>query len=164
MKTETSSISETDLDLQKKTYPCYQCGICSGSCPVARLVDNFRPRLIVQETQFGDSKKLIESDVIWMCAACYNCYEHCPQGIKVTDVILELQSDAIGHGIIPKKFPRIIDAIYKNGLTNTLVGFQLKQREKAGLKAPPSPNTEAARKIIEETGLLSAIKKTGGSE
>lgn len=155
---------ETDLDLQKKAYPCYQCGICSGGCPVARHVDNFRPRLIVQETQFENNKEMIKSDVIWMCAACYNCYEHCPQGIKVTDIILGLQSKAIEHGIVPKKFPRIIDVIYKTGLTNTLVSFQLKQREKAGLKVPPSPNVEAARRIIEETGLLSLLKKAEGSE
>ncbi len=157
--TKTSS-DQLDLGLIDETYTCYQCGICSGGCPVARYGEELRPRLIVQETQLGHGSELIKSDEIWKCAACYNCYEQCPQGVKVTDVILEIQSKAIEHGVVPNKFSRTIDAIYKSGLTGTLVDFQLKQREKIGLKAPPAPNVEAARKIIEDTGLLELIKKT----
>jgi heterodisulfide reductase subunit C len=155
---------EAELDLQKKASPCYQCGVCSGGCPVARFADDFRPRLIVLETQFGEKKELIKSDVIWKCAACYNCYEHCPQGIKVTDIIMELQSEAIKSGEIPKKFSLLVNTIYKNGLTNTLGSFQLKQREKSGLAAPPSANIEAAKKIIEDTGILSVLKKSEDDE
>lgn len=158
MAVEVSSVLDVSVDFEAETYPCYQCGVCSGGCPVARLVDDFRPRLIVQETLF-DLDKLVESEVIWKCAACYNCYESCPQGVKVTDVILDLQSEAIGRGIVPKKFSRLIGMVHKNGLTNTLVGFQLKQREKAGLKAPPVPGAEAAKGIIEDTGLYAIVKK-----
>ncbi len=104
METGTFSVPETDLDLLKKASPCYQCGVCSGGCPAARFADDFRPRKIVLETQFGEKEELIKNDVIWKCAACYNCYEHCPQGIKVTDIIMELQSEAIKSGVIPNKF------------------------------------------------------------
>ena len=164
METGTFSVPETDLDLQKKASPCYQCGVCSGGCPVARFADDFRPRLLVLETQFGENKELIKSDVIWKCAACYNCYEHCPQGIKVTDIIMELQSEAIKQGEIPKKLSMLVNTIYKNGLTNTLGGFGQKQREKYGLAAPPTPDVEAAKKIIEDTGILALVKKPEGDE
>jgi heterodisulfide reductase subunit C len=159
MATVSPSTAEAELELQKKASPCYQCGVCSGGCPAARFADDFRPRKIVLETQFGESEEMLKSDVIWKCAACYNCYEHCPQGIKVTDIIMDLQSEAIRQGEVPKKFTMLVNTIYKNGLTNTLGAFGQKQREKYGLSAPPSPDVEAAKRIIEDTGILSLVKK-----
>jgi hypothetical protein len=48
--------------------------------------------------------------------------------------------------------------VYKNGLTNTLVGFVQKQREKTGLKEPPEVNIKAAQSIMEKTGATDFLK------
>ena len=149
-------------DLRERVYTCYQCGICSGGCPVAPLEKSFRPREIVQKTQHTKVKELINSSTIWKCTACYKCYEQCPQNVKVTDVIMELQSQALKEGIAPPKFQKVMGMVYKNGLTNTLVGFVQKQREKAGLKEPPEPNIKAAQTIMEKTGALNFLKSEGG--
>ncbi|MBU2560244.1 4Fe-4S dicluster domain-containing protein, partial [archaeon] len=86
MSSDISSIRE-------RVYTCYQCGICSGGCPVAPLLKGFRPREIVQKTQHAKISELVRGGAIWKCTACYKCYEQCPQGVKVTDVIMELQSE-----------------------------------------------------------------------
>lgn len=155
--------SET-TNFREMVYTCYQCGVCSGGCPVALLENGFRPREIVQKTQHEKISELANDPVIWMCAACYNCYEHCPQNVKVTDVIMELQSEALKMGVAPQKFQKIMGMVYKNALTNTLVGFISKQREKAGLTEPPTPNVKAAQSIMEKTGVVSLLKLDGGKK
>lgn len=145
-------------NFREMVYTCNQCGVCSGTCPVASLDSGFRPREIIQKTQHGDILKLISNGAIWKCAACYNCYEHCPQNVKVTDVIMGLQSEALKEGIAPAKFQKVMRMVYKNGLTNILVGFVSKQRKKAGLSDPPGVNVKAVKTIMEKTGVLDFFK------
>ncbi len=151
-------MSSDATNLRERVYTCYQCGICSGGCPVAPLDKSFRPREIMQKTQHTKVRELVSGSVIWKCTACYKCYEQCPQDVKVTDVIMELQSEALREGTAPAKFQKVMGMIYKNGLTNTLVGFVQKQREKAGLKEPPSVNIKAAQSIMEKTGATDFLK------
>ncbi len=33
--------------------------------------------------------------MLWDCVTCYQCQEHCPQGVKVTDVLYELKNQAM---------------------------------------------------------------------
>jgi heterodisulfide reductase subunit C len=37
------------------------------------------------------------STMLWDCVTCYQCQEHCPQGVKVTDVLYELKNLAINE-------------------------------------------------------------------
>jgi heterodisulfide reductase subunit C len=32
------------------------------------------------------------SRMLWYCLTCYQCQEHCPQGVKVTDIFYELKN------------------------------------------------------------------------
>jgi heterodisulfide reductase subunit C len=32
------------------------------------------------------------SNMLWDCVTCYQCQEHCPQGVKVTDILYELKN------------------------------------------------------------------------
>ncbi len=50
--------------------------------------------------------------MLWDCTTCYLCQEHCPQGVKVTDVLYELKNLAyqrlrneyrIGNPVVPSK-------------------------------------------------------------
>jgi heterodisulfide reductase subunit C len=158
------SLSSDITKIRERVYTCYQCGICSGGCPVASLEKSFRPREIVQKTQHSRVQELVSGSTIWKCTACYNCYEQCPQNVKVTDVIMELQSEALKEGIAPPKFQKVMGMVYKNGLTNTLVGFVAKQREKAGLKEPPKVNIKAAQSIMEKTGAKDFLKSEGDKD
>jgi heterodisulfide reductase subunit C len=32
--------------------------------------------------------------MLWECVTCYQCQEHCPQGVKVADILYELKNSA----------------------------------------------------------------------
>ncbi|GAI12041.1 unnamed protein product, partial [marine sediment metagenome] len=46
---------------------CYQCGICTGTCPW-NLVRSFIVRRIIHEAQLGATD--FGSEQVWLCATC----------------------------------------------------------------------------------------------
>ncbi|GAG25074.1 unnamed protein product, partial [marine sediment metagenome] len=61
---------------------CYQCGLCTGSCPW-NLVRSFLVRRLMHESQLGLVD--FESDDVWLCASCGMCVERCPRGVEIID-------------------------------------------------------------------------------
>lgn len=101
MAAETSFIFESEVDIQKESHPCYQCGICSGSCPMARLDRYFNPRRMVVHSQLNRPDISAKNDAIWLCAGCFCCSFHCPNDVKVADIVAELREMAIKQGNVP---------------------------------------------------------------
>jgi heterodisulfide reductase subunit C len=67
---------------------CYQCGTCSGSCPVAPAGGmDYTPRIIMRMIQAGMEDQVLSSQTVWTCAACYSCAVRCPRDIDITDVM-----------------------------------------------------------------------------
>ena len=140
---------------------CYQCATCTGSCPVSKVDSRYNPRVMIEKALLGRKEEIIGSEALWWCTTCYTCQERCPQDVKVTEVIMALQNEAARLGNAPEKFLGGAEMLYKYALTAHIVGFVEKQRERLGLKKPPKISLEAAKKIIEETGLLELMKKEG---
>ena len=44
-------------------------------------------RLQMKDLAFG-------ARMVWNCVTCYQCQEHCPQGVRVADVLYELRQMA----------------------------------------------------------------------
>lgn len=88
-------------EFKSKSYACYQCGICTGVCPMVRLSDSFRPRSIVLGAQNDRIEELAKNESLWLCATCYCCYENCPQKVNVTELITDLKKEAVKHGNVP---------------------------------------------------------------
>ncbi|MGE5672278.1 MAG: 4Fe-4S dicluster domain-containing protein [Mycobacterium leprae] len=70
---------------------CMQCGVCSGSCPMAAHMTD-PPRRLMAHIIAGDRERALQSDSIWYCINCYTCAVRCPQGISITDVMAALKS------------------------------------------------------------------------
>src|SRR5512138_721453 len=66
---------------------CFQCGTCTSDCPVSRYTDNYRPRTLIHMAQLGLKDRVLKSDTLWLCAACFTCTDRCPQGVEVASVI-----------------------------------------------------------------------------
>jgi len=71
---------------------CIQCGTCSGSCPLAPVMD-ITPRRLVGLVVAGRGAEALQSQSIWMCASCYTCTLRCPRGIPLTEVIYALKRE-----------------------------------------------------------------------
>lgn len=69
---------------------CYQCGICSGSCPL-RFAMDASPMQIVRMVHLGLEEKIFSSNTIWICSTCYTCQARCPRGIDIPKIIEALR-------------------------------------------------------------------------
>ncbi|MFH0897551.1 MAG: FAD-dependent oxidoreductase [Candidatus Bathyarchaeota archaeon] len=76
---------------------CYQCGTCTAVCPVARLLDFYRPNKIIHLAKLG-IRNVTQGNAVWLCAACNLCTENCPQGVKVKDIMHALKDLGIEEG------------------------------------------------------------------
>lgn len=65
---------------------CYQCGTCSGSCPMAEQI-TVLPRRIMALLQLGQREALDEANTPWVCASCHMCMIRCPRGIDIAKVM-----------------------------------------------------------------------------
>lgn len=78
---------------------CYQCGTCSGSCPVAPAGGmDYTPRIIIRMIQAGLEDEVLSSQTVWTCSACYLCAVRCPRDIDITDVMIRLRNLALIRG------------------------------------------------------------------
>lgn len=121
----------------EKLVECIQCGTCSGTCPVAYMMD-ITPRQIVGLFRAGHLEEILNSRSIWICASCYSCRVRCPSGILVTDMMYALKQIAMKAKIYPKNFPvyalssSFIDYVYKYG-RNFEFGLVIRYFSKAGI-------------------------------
>ena len=61
---------------------CYECGKCTGVCPVARYDQGFSPRSLLVRAVRGESEKLVSDVNVWSCLTCKLCDTRCPAGIE----------------------------------------------------------------------------------
>jgi heterodisulfide reductase subunit D len=60
---------------------CYECGKCSGICPVARFDASFSPRSLLVRLVQGEGEKLTDDSAVWSCLTCGLCDTRCPVSI-----------------------------------------------------------------------------------
>ncbi len=80
---------------------CYACENCTTVCPVVGNYDDpqqtldLLPHQIMRSLGFGLKDLAMGSRMLWDCLTCYQCQEHCPQGVTVTDILFELKNIAV---------------------------------------------------------------------
>lgn len=105
-------LQEKLLDAQKLKY-CYECGVCTASCPMMELApDSYNPRTLL-ETILLDPEKAITKPAVWLCGWCYKCYKRCPQKLKPPEVFLLVKTLAVEKGRL-EGFEDAVDIIGKN--------------------------------------------------
>ncbi|HIH44248.1 MAG TPA: 4Fe-4S dicluster domain-containing protein [Candidatus Methanoperedenaceae archaeon] len=73
---------------------CFNCTGCTVSCPVNEIDREFNPRKILRQSLLGMRKEVLSSELIWLCSSCYACYEHCPQDVRITEIMGALRTIA----------------------------------------------------------------------
>jgi len=79
---------------------CFQCGTCTGICPVSTTDENF-PRMFVLYSRFGIEERIKDSKEAWLCLQCRLCTEFCPRDAKPSDVMLALKRISVEGGNVP---------------------------------------------------------------
>jgi quinone-modifying oxidoreductase subunit QmoC len=100
---------------------CMQCGVCSGSCPT-----NFHsgwdhpPQELFMLIRAGKRDEVLNSNSMWNCVSCYNCYVRCPRKIPITHIMHGLAEYAYRIGRAPKNQPTLhLSQTFWNNATKT---------------------------------------------
>ncbi len=103
-------LNETIIELKKEIETlsnqhladCYQCGECTAGCPTAFAMDVV-PSKAIRLLQLGKIDEVINSNGIWLCAACNVCGERCPRGVDYSKI-----ADALRAIILRNKMSHLV--------------------------------------------------------
>jgi heterodisulfide reductase subunit C/nitrate reductase gamma subunit len=94
--------SRAELPYDAETFrACFTCQNCTTVCPVVAACDNpeetlgLLPHQIMCSLGLGLTDMACGAPMIWDCVTCYQCQEHCPQLVEVTDILYQLKNIAI---------------------------------------------------------------------
>ena len=99
-----------------RTYSCLDCGVCTGSCPVSRVLPTFSPRLIVEKALLELGDELLQDKDLWACLTCGRCFERCPTNINFPEFMRDLREEAAKRGLAP--------TLTHHGMLQTVMEFQ----------------------------------------
>jgi len=160
------NLSEMLKKVGHETSKCYQCGTCSGDCPVAKIDFSFNPRKIVLETTRNSS---IDSNLLWKCATCYKCYR-CPMEVNPAEVFSMARKILVKEGDVPKigeafarvikkygelsEFKLVFDVKGFKSINMTPLGvvWRMFRKGKISIRAKKSPSADEVKKIFEVIG------------
>jgi len=96
------------------TKPCFNCGSCTGICPVSKEEHSF-PRGLIRYSQLGIVN--FESEDLWKCVTCKSCVQQCPRGFEIVDLMKSLRKIIVteGVGYMPKSLHRVMASITSVG-------------------------------------------------
>jgi heterodisulfide reductase subunit C len=146
---------------------CFQCGTCTGSCASGRHTA-FRTRKVVRRAQLGLKDQILPSDDLWLCTTCYTCFERCPRGVEIPDIIFILRNMAVQAGYMAEAHKKVAGFLIKTGHMVPLSDEYKEKRKKFGLpEIPPTvmENKEAAekfQKLVKKTGFDKLVAGEGG--
>jgi Fe-S oxidoreductase len=63
---------------------CWQCGLCSASCPW-NMVRTLMPHKMICQSRYGLVD--LEDEDWWFCSTCNQCVSRCPRGVAITDIM-----------------------------------------------------------------------------
>lgn len=169
---EMLKISDIDMRFKKEVQKipggermmmCFQCGTCTSDCPIARFSDTYRPRKLLRMAQLGLKDRVLSSDQLWLCAACYTCVDHCPQDVELSSVIRALKNMAVQEGYMPFALKELGGAILETGLAYKIPELRLRKRQEVGLPPLPKANVDSVSKLFNRTGFSKLVQKGGNS-
>ena len=124
---------------------CIQCGVCTGSCPMASQME-YPPRKIIALIRAGMRDKVLSSSSMWFCLSCYLCSCRCPREVKPTELAHALESLATQQGYrvkgtrTPAMYRSFVNSIKANGRVHEfgmMFMFYLRTNLLAALKMLP---------------------------
>ena len=143
----------------EKLRLCFQCGTCTADCPIARFSEIYHPRKLMRMTQLGMKDRVLASEALWLCAACFTCVDHCPQGVNVAGVLTALRNIAVKEGIVPPVFRELTDNILNTGFAYRIPELRLKKRAERGLPALPVAPTKDIARLFDVLSVSKVAKK-----
>ena len=77
---------------------CYSCGTCVSMCLINQTCPDYNPRRILRMVMLDMRQETFENPTIWHCSSCDLCYPHCPQGIRISELMQAIKNIAVREG------------------------------------------------------------------
>jgi Fe-S oxidoreductase len=103
-----------ELAQKHKLLECIQCGMCTGSCPVARKA-NLNIRRYMREVSASGKVTIHPQNELWSCTTCSTCGIRCPKDLNPYDFLIDIRSMAVEEGKIATTLRDALESIYNNG-------------------------------------------------
>ena len=153
---EAEKKSEELENLRTRARPCFQCGICTSSCPVFRVAPELNPRLSVDSIiNWG----IVPSEGMeWLCAYCLMCDQRCPMGVSLAEILMTIKNISARAGKAPPDVMESAQSLLISGCITPFSSRVEKTRRDLGLPELPKPELVHVQKIFELTGALEVIQ------
>ena len=128
---------------------CFQCGLCTASCPISLIDSRYSPRRIIKRALLGMRDQVLRDKFIWLCSACFLCQERCPQDVRPPEAMTVLKNMAVRAGILPPGVAKMIEVFKTTGRLYPIDDFTADEREELGLPRLQEEQ-ENVKRILEE--------------
>ena len=85
---------------------CYQCGNCSGSCPVSFAME-IPVSQVIRMVQLGQVQTVLQTNSMWLCVSCLQCQARCPKCLDPSKVMEALRRMSLRQGRPPMEFSQV---------------------------------------------------------
>jgi len=96
-------------------YGCFQCGKCTGGCPVSLKSKLNIRRLMIEGILGKNLDHMTDREELWDCTTCKTCTIRCPRGLKPMDLVIGMRGILVEEGHIPKTLIEAMENSYKHG-------------------------------------------------
>lgn len=86
---------------QEQINYCMECGVCTGSCPVSRVLPTFSPRQMIKRTLMDRDETVLQGRELWACLTCARCSVRCPVQIDFPEFARTHRELARKEGNLP---------------------------------------------------------------
>ncbi|MFW9889733.1 MAG: 4Fe-4S dicluster domain-containing protein [Candidatus Thorarchaeota archaeon] len=149
-------------ELRESAKPCFQCGICSSSCPVFRVAPAVNPRLAVDSVIANG--ELTEEGNEWLCAYCLMCEQRCPMGVSLADILIELKNLSAAEGKAPMSIVQAVESFFTIGAIAPGTSGADRKRSQLGLPEIPKADPEQIKTLFEGTGAMEILERNLAKE
>lgn len=143
-------------ELKERAQPCFQCGICSSSCPVFRVAPELNPRLSVDSII---TKGEVPSEGNeWLCAYCLMCDQRCPMGVSLAEILMEIKNISAREGKAPSDVIESAESLMEDGCLSPISSRSEKKRAELGLPDLPKADPKDVQKLFNATGAAEVLE------
>lgn len=143
-------------ELKETARPCFQCGICTSSCPVFRVAPELNPRVSVDS--IITKGEVPREGNEWLCAYCLMCDQRCPMGVSLAEILMEIKNISAREGKAPPDVIDSAEALMEDGCLSPVSGRSEKKRIELGLPELPKADPKDVQMLFKATGAVEVLE------
>jgi heterodisulfide reductase subunit C len=101
----------------------------------------------------GMREEVLSSEFVWLCSACYTCYERCPQDVHIPELMNAIRNIAVREGHIPDAFRLQAELLCEHGRLYEITDYENERRLEHNLPAIQEQAQDVHR-ILVQTGVV----------